>query len=850
MKKQRNKAVSVLFFAVLISALTLVSGCVSNTGGEYTQESNNRKVFTDIPSDKIASVLSPGWNLGNQLEGVSIKTDAASGISITIPNETGYIDTKISKELLTAVKNAGFKFVRIPVSFFSYINDDDNYQIDDSWLSRIKEVVDMAIDADLYCMIDLHGDGYYTIKNSWLLCAEEKQEKIIEKYRAVWSQIALTFRDYDESVLFESMNEVFDGNYSGPIPYAYENINTYNEVFVNTVRETGGNNERRWLLIPGWNTDINATVNGFGTPGNFRMPSDDRLMVSVHYYDPWGFCGGENGVATQWGSFASNKEKVNGYEAAMAIQFNKLEKTFTSKGIPVVIGEWGSIDKTEDDNESGLYRAYYAQKLCENAKRTGCIPVIWDNGWNGKYGFALFNRGEKAHDDGTIKKGSVSVTQSGIIDAIMNVYSSVSSDSTASITLDNESITMMNIQTARLNAEISGGKGDEVISWSSSDETVAVVKDGQIVPQGGGTCIIIASLINGSSASCELKVTVPGGVQAKVYLFEGAGWSSVKSQTLTIEPGVEKVYEVNFNASKLSLENIAAMYLKDMEVEENHAESSGIESCLITVEEIKFNGISVPLVNNEAKEAVNAKKQLDLPFINEWAVDVEMVKGLSPSGHRNIKDAAVELILDEKTNDVYIRFKTLASSAAASGPEAPAEKAVLDPAKKYNAFFGLQAADSWVFRNSYGNSSYGGETIQFKKGLFDTENATADDGHVAGKITDAQFTRTDIEAGKTIKVVCTDFNLNDKAVTASALNVAMISTDIPFGLVEVTGAKLFFDGKQVNLSSSGQEIYAVDIDKSYVLITFINIWQTSLKTFGYKMPEKDITMEFTCKVKE
>ena len=152
-----------------------------------------------------------------------------------------------------------------------------------------------------------------------------------------------------------------------------------------------------------------------------------------------------------------------------------------------------------------------------------------------------------------------------------------------------------------------------------------------------------------------------------------------------------------------------------------------------------------------------------------------------------------------------------------------------------------------VFRNSYGNSSYGGELFSLK-GLFDTENATADDGHVAGKITDAQFTRSDIEAGKTIKVVCTDFNLNDKAVTASALNVAMISTDIPFGLVEVTGAKLFFDGKQVNLSSSGQEIYAVDIDKSYVLITFINIWQTSLKTF-HKMPE-DITMEFTCKVKE
>ncbi|HPX26531.1 MAG TPA: hypothetical protein PLG87_06960, partial [Treponemataceae bacterium] len=340
------------------------------------------------------------------------------------------------------------------------------------------------------------------------------------------------------------------------------------------------------------------------------------------------------------------------------------------------------------------------------------------------------------------------------------------------------------------------------------------------------------------------------GVQAKVYLFEGAGWSSVKSQALTIEPGVEKVYEVNFNASKLSLENIAAMYLKDMDVEENHAESSGIESCLITVEEIKFNGISVPLINNESKEAVNTKMQLDLPFINEWAVDVEMVTGFPPAGHRNIKDAVPGITLDETTNDVYIRFKTLPSSAAPSKTEAPAAKAVLDPSKKYNAYFGLQAADSWVFRNSYGNSSYGGETEQFKKGLFDTENAVTDDGHVPGKIIDAQFTKADIEAGKTFKVVCSDFNLNDKAVKSSALNVAMISTDIPFGLVEVTSAKLFFDGKQVNVTSNGEEIYAVDIDKSYVLITFLNIWQTSLKTFGYKMPEKEIRMEFTCKIKE
>lgn len=848
MKKVKRITEFCLSILVLMCSLWSIISCVTKTGPEYSQEINDTKLFTDIPADKIAAVLSPGWNLGNQLEGITLKTNTETGVTVTYPSETAYIDTKITKELFQAVKKEGFKFVRIPVSFFSYIDDENNYTIDANWLSRLQEVVDMAIDANLYCMIDLHGDAYYTIKNSWLLCAKEDQEEIIEKYSAIWKQIAQTFRDYDESVLFESMNEVFDGNYNGPIPYAYENINTYNDVFVKTVRSTGGNNERRWLLIPGWNTNINATVNGFGTSGNFRLPNDEYLMVSVHYYDPWGFCGGENGVATQWGSFASKKDKVNGSESSMAKQFNKLQETFTSKGIPVVIGEWGSIDKTEDDNENSVYRTYYAKKLCENAKRTGCVPVIWDNGWNGKYGFSLFNRGTKADDEGNIVKGSVSVSQREIIDAIMSVYHQDTIESNAQISLNADTITMMNIQTANLSAEITDGSGEEKIEWSSSDEIVAVVQDGTVIPLGGGTCIITASLLNGASANCTITVSVPGGVHAKVYLFEGAGWSSVKSDTVIIEPGIEKTYETRFNASKISLENIAAMYLKDQEIEENQGVSSDIDSCLITVEEIRFNGISVPLINNDEVEAVNEKHQLDLPFINEWALDKEMIKGFPSAGHRNINFIEKSILLDESTNEVYVRFKTI-KSADASKEKVKVETPVLDPNVKYHAFFGIQAAESWVFRNSFGNSSYGGGTEEFTNGLFDTENSVGANGYVPAVIKDTEFTKKDIESGKTFTVSCTDFTLNDTVIVSPSLNLAMISTDIPYGLVEITSAKLFLDGKQVNLTSSGEEIYAVDIDNSNVLISFINIWQTSIKTFGYKMPVKDITMEFTCTVK-
>ena len=119
-----------------------------------------------------------------------------------------------------------------------------------------------------------------------------------------------------------------------------------------------------------------------------------------------------------------------------------------------------------------------------------------------------------------------------------------------------------------------------------------------------------------------------------------------------------------------------------------------------------------------------------------------------------------------------------------------------------------------------------------------------------GTVTDAEITKADIEAGKTFTVTCTDFSLNDKFATAKALNMAMISTDIPFGLVEITDAKLFFDGKQVNVNGEGKDLFAVDIDKYSTLITFINIWQTSMKAFGYEIPTQSIKMEFTCTVKD
>ena len=139
--------------------------------------------------------------------------------------------------------------------------------------------------------------------------------------------------------------------------------------------------------------------------------------------------------------------------------------------------------------------------------------------------------------------------------------------------------------------------------------------------------------------------------------------------------------------------------------------------------EVITNGTRIPLVNNEGIEAVNAKGQFDLPIINEWNSGIEMIDGFPSSGHRNLAMAIPGLAVQETGNEVVVKFRTLGPGAKAALAVAKKAKPTLDPAKAYHAYFGIQAADSWVFRNAWSNPSYGGDSKEFKNGLYDTENA-------------------------------------------------------------------------------------------------------------------------------
>lgn len=389
-----------------IALVMLASVALTGGGGRASAATPITSDFRSLQASQIVSEMGAGWNLGNQLEAASNGT----------PSETAWGNPVVTPELIKKVKAAGFKTIRIPVSYLNLIGSASSYTINSAWLDRVKTVVDYAYNEGLYVVINVHGDGYNSVQGSWLLVNGSNQTAIKEKYKRVWQQIANKFVGYDERLIFESMNEVFDGNYSNPNSAYYANLNAYNQIFVDTVRQTSGNNSARWLLIPGWNTNIDYTAGNYGfvlptdTNRSSTIPSSEkRIMISAHYYSPWDFAGEESGTITQWGATATNPSKKStwGQEDYLNSQLQSMYNKFVTQGYPVVIGEFGSIDKTAYDSSNNVYRAAFAKAVTATAKKYKSVPIYWDNGYNGQHGFALFNRTNNT------------ITQQGIINAIM-----------------------------------------------------------------------------------------------------------------------------------------------------------------------------------------------------------------------------------------------------------------------------------------------------------------------------------------------------------------------------------------------------------------------------------------------
>ncbi len=366
---------------------------------------DNRITTMDLNAQQLAYYMAPGWNLGNTMEaGSNTNLDTNKG---GLAAETAWQSTKTTQGIIDMVKAQGFKSIRIPCSWvMGHISDAATTQIDAAWMARVKEIVDYAIKADMYVIINDHWDGGW-LEDSFKDVSEATVSKNSAKLAVIWKQIAEEFKDYDERLLFAGLNE--PAHSSGLAASAYvQALKTYEETFIKTVRATGGNNAKRVLIVQGPATSIDDTYNAFG-----EMPSDEaekRLMLEIHSYDPWTFCGLEQDeswgkMQYYWGtdhtlSGAGNRNATSNEKDLLTL-FQKMKK-YTDAGIPVVMGEYGANHrnvksiKGQNQKKHDEAVAFWYEKATRYAMECGMIPFAWDLNYTGYPTFSLFDRSKEA----------------------------------------------------------------------------------------------------------------------------------------------------------------------------------------------------------------------------------------------------------------------------------------------------------------------------------------------------------------------------------------------------------------------------------------------------------------------
>lgn len=366
-----------LFVAIAL-AFSIIASTSSATEAP-TGSSATKVEAAPLTAVEFSQKMGAGWNLGNSL-------DAVGG-------ETHWGNPRITQEFINAVKAAGFKTIRIPVAW-SQFSDADNFVIKPSWMNRVDEVVNYALKADLYVIINIHWD------NGWMQPKAAKQAYVNNRLKIMWTQIATHFRDYDDRLLFAGTNEVMvEGDYGTPTEEYYTVQNSFNQTFVDAVRATGGKNDSRYLVVQGFNTNINHTVS-FA-----KIPTDtahNKLMMEVHYYDPYNFTLNNKSSVTQWGKNATDPKAVETWanENFVDAQFQKMKTTFVDKGVGVILGEFGVLARPEIAGHEP-YRVYWNQYIAKSAVEHHMVPVYWDNGGTGNGGMGVFDRktGKQVYPD-------------------------------------------------------------------------------------------------------------------------------------------------------------------------------------------------------------------------------------------------------------------------------------------------------------------------------------------------------------------------------------------------------------------------------------------------------------------
>lgn len=348
-----RKIKTILLLGLLGILLSACGGSVpesSSAEGAATEkpqyQEDEKLTIADITPMELVADMKVGWSLGNTL-------DAHGRIGLT--SEICWGNPMTTREMIDAVVDKGFNVIRIPVTWVGHVTAPPEYEINEEWMDRVKEVVDYAYSRDVYVIINLHHED-------WLYPSYENEEEIIHRVTALWKQIAEEFKDYDEHLIFEGLNEPrkigTNVEWNGGDREGQEVVNHVLAEFVKVVRESGGNNKLRHLMIPGYGASSSERA-----IKAIELPEDDKLIVSVHAYIPYDFALNTKGRA-EW------KEDTKDIDNLMKL----LKEEFTDKGIPVIIGEFGAMNKENDEDRIAWVKYYISV-----AKEIGVPCVWWDN---------------------------------------------------------------------------------------------------------------------------------------------------------------------------------------------------------------------------------------------------------------------------------------------------------------------------------------------------------------------------------------------------------------------------------------------------------------------------------------
>lgn len=368
--------------AAAIAALLAVSMALSScsSGSENSSESPAKETslpqtelqdMRDITASELVSEMKTGFSLGNTMDSTIGKNNGEP-----YEYETGWGNQATTREAIQGIADSGFNVLRVPVSWGEHLSSDGSYTIDKAWLDRVNEIVDYGLDAGMFVILNTHHE-------EWLFPDEAHFEANSEELAKLWSQIAERFSGYNEKLIFEGLNEprkrdtIYEWN--GGDEEGQQVVNKLNAVFVETVRNSGGNNAKRCLMIPTYAASaMEKTFAAMEVPEN-----DDKIIISVHAYIPYNFALASDNFTDYWSSSDPS------CTAEIDNLMTTLKAYFLDKGTPVIIGEMGCVNRNNTEARKAWAR-YYVGKAHEYG-----IPCLWwDNGaylGNGEL-FGIYSR--------------------------------------------------------------------------------------------------------------------------------------------------------------------------------------------------------------------------------------------------------------------------------------------------------------------------------------------------------------------------------------------------------------------------------------------------------------------------